>query len=100
MSRGRPLPPLEITDEERETLERWIRRRKTAQALAQRARLVLSSTEGKSNKAVSEQVGLTPRLLGSGVAGFFTKTWMGSWMNRGQALPARSPTPTWKVSSL
>ena len=64
MPRGRPLPPLEITDEERETLERWIRRRKTAQALAQRARLVLSSAEGKSNKVVSEQVGLTPQTVG------------------------------------
>ena len=55
---------MEITDEERETLERWIRRRKTAQALAQRARLVLSSAEGKSNKVVSEQVGLTPQTVG------------------------------------
>ena len=64
MPRGRPLPPLAITDEERETLERWIRRRKTAQALAQRARLVLSSAEGKSNKVVSEQVGLTPQTVG------------------------------------
>lgn len=64
MPRGRLLPPLEITTEQRETLERWIARRKTAQALAQRARLVLGCAAGKTNKAVSEQVGLTPRTVG------------------------------------
>ena len=58
MPRGRPLPALEITKEERETLERWIARRKTAQALAQRARLVLACAEGNSNKAVSAQIWL------------------------------------------
>ena len=36
--RGRPKPPLVLTDEERQTLERWSRRAKTAQALALRPR--------------------------------------------------------------
>jgi hypothetical protein len=38
---GRPIPPLTITDEERKALERWARRPTTAQALAQRARVIL-----------------------------------------------------------
>jgi hypothetical protein len=38
---GRPIPPLTLTDAERETLERWARRPTTAQALAQRARVIL-----------------------------------------------------------
>ena len=42
MRTGRPIPPLTLTDEERETLERWVRRPTTGQALAQRARLILS----------------------------------------------------------
>ena len=42
MRTGRPIPPLTITNEERETLERWARRPTTAQAVAQRARLILS----------------------------------------------------------
>ena len=64
MPQGRRLPPLEIASDERETLERWIARRKTAQALAQRARLVLACAEGRSNKAVSAQVGLTSQTVG------------------------------------
>ena len=64
MPRGRPLAPLEISIEERETLERLVARRKTAQALAQRARLILGCAEGKSNKTVSAQVGLSPQTVG------------------------------------
>jgi len=64
MPRGRPLPLLEISKEERETLERWVARRTTAQALAQRARLVLACAEGRSNKEVSAQVGLSGYTVG------------------------------------
>lgn len=64
MPRGRPLSPLKISTEERETLERWAARRKTAQALAQRARLVLGCAEGNSNKAVSVQIGLSGVTVG------------------------------------
>ena len=41
MRKGRPIPVLTVTPEEREALERWARRPKTAQALAQRAQLIL-----------------------------------------------------------
>ena len=64
MPRGRLLEPLEISTQERETLERLVARRKTTQALAQRARLVLGCAEGKSNKAVSAQEGLSPQTVG------------------------------------
>jgi len=40
MAIGRPIPVLTLTNEERDTLERWAVRRTTAQALAQRARVV------------------------------------------------------------
>ncbi len=43
---GRPLAPLRLTAEERETLSRWTRRATTAQALALRARLVLALRRG------------------------------------------------------
>ena len=42
MALGRPKAELIVTAEEREALERWARRPKTAQALAQRARIVLA----------------------------------------------------------
>ena len=40
--RGRPKQPLVLTDEERLTLERLCNRRKSAQAMALRARIVLA----------------------------------------------------------
>jgi len=52
--RGRPKAPLSLTDEERETLERWSRRPKSAQALALRCRIVLACADGLNNLAVAE----------------------------------------------
>ena len=49
MAIGRPMPPLILDDTERETLERWVRRPKTAQGLALRARMILACAEGRSN---------------------------------------------------
>jgi hypothetical protein len=43
--RGRPKAPLVLTGEERQTLQRWTRRAKTAQALALRAKIVLACAE-------------------------------------------------------
>ena len=53
MGRGRPIPPLALEGNERETLEQWTRRPKTAQALALRARIVLACADGRSNTAVA-----------------------------------------------
>jgi transposase len=61
--RGRPKAPLILTDEERETLVRWSRRPKSAQALALRARIVLACAEGKTNKVVAEEVGVWPQTV-------------------------------------
>jgi transposase/DNA-binding CsgD family transcriptional regulator len=51
--RGRPKAELVLTEEERETLSRWARRRKSSQALALRSRIVLGCAEGLSNKEVA-----------------------------------------------
>jgi len=49
--RGRPKAELVLTDEERKTLSRWARRRKSAQALALRSRIVLGCTrEGQVHR--------------------------------------------------
>ena len=55
--RGRPVTAVVLTDEERETLQRWARRPKSSQALAQRCRIVLGCAAGKSNKEVAAEVG-------------------------------------------
>ncbi len=55
---GRPKAGLTVTDQERATLERWARRATSAQALAQRCRIVLACAEGKDNKEVAAGLGV------------------------------------------
>lgn len=64
MRTGRPIPPLTVTSTERETLERWARRAKTAQAVAQRARLILGCAAGKTNTVVAYELRLTKQTVG------------------------------------
>ena len=64
MPRGRPVPRLSLTAEERETLERWARRPKTARALALRARIVLVCAEGNNNTAVSARMQVCKQTVG------------------------------------
>ncbi|MEF9411838.1 IS630 family transposase [Rhodococcus sp. IITD102] len=54
--RGPKLAVLELTESEREVLQGWVRRSKTAQALATRARIVLACADGLSNSEVSRQL--------------------------------------------
>src|SRR5262245_19073305 len=64
MRTGRPIPPLTLTNVERETLERWTRRPTTAQALAQRARMILSCAAGKTNTRVARELSVTKQTVG------------------------------------
>lgn len=61
---GRPVPPLILKDEERQTLEQWARRPKTAQALALRARIVLGCADGQTNTAVASQLRVSKPTVG------------------------------------
>jgi len=61
--RGRPKAPLVLTTDERQTLERWARRRTSAQAVALRARTVLACADGATNKAVAQQLGIWPQTV-------------------------------------
>src|SRR3954469_16105851 len=49
---------LVLTDEERAQLEAWARRRKSAQALAQRSRIVLAAADGVANTEIARQLGI------------------------------------------
>ena len=64
MRTGRPIAPLSLRVEERETLEGWARRPKSAQALAQRARIVLECASGSLNTAVADKLGVTYQTVG------------------------------------
>jgi len=50
---------IELSDEERTVLEGWVRRPKTAQALATRSRIVLACAAGGTNGQVAERVGVS-----------------------------------------
>ena len=43
---GRPTVAIELTEDERATLQRWARRHSSSQALALRSRIVLAVAEG------------------------------------------------------
>jgi transposase len=57
--RGPKLPDLALTVEERATLQRWARRAKSSQALAERCRIVLACAEGASNIQVAKRLGVS-----------------------------------------
>jgi transposase/transcriptional regulator with XRE-family HTH domain len=61
---GRPKAALVLTDEEREQLGRWARRRKSAQALALRSRIVLACAAGSDNKTVAAELGCSAATVG------------------------------------
>lgn len=61
--------PVELTESERETLEGWKRRRKTAQALALRARIVLLAARDLTNGEVAERLDIN-------------RVTVGKWRNR------------------
>jgi len=61
---GRPTAVIELSDTERETLQRWARRHTSSQALALRSRIVLSCAQGLSNQAVAEAERVHPSTVG------------------------------------
>src|SRR5439155_286872 len=61
-------------DEEREVLERWARRPKSAQALALRCRIVLAAADGESSKEIAGRLGCNRSTVGR---------WRGRFAERG-----------------
>src|SRR4051794_15345707 len=90
---GRPTAKLVLSDEERQTLQRWARRPKNAQALALRAKIVLGCAEGATNKDVAAEFSVTAQMVGKWRARFVTDGWPGCRTTIDQAGHARSPTP-------
>jgi transposase len=58
--RGRPTVQILLSDDERQTLERWAQRPRSSQALALRCRIVLACAEGLSNVEVGQRLGVHP----------------------------------------
>jgi len=53
-----------LADDERETLERWARRPKSAQALALRCRIILAAADGESSIDIAARFGCTASTVG------------------------------------
>jgi transposase len=62
--RGRPTVQITLTDDERQTLERWAQRPRSSQALALRCRIVLACAQGMSNVEAGAQLGVHPVTVG------------------------------------
>jgi transposase len=56
MQRAQRMPAFVLTAEQRETLERWLRRPKTGQGLAQRAQIVLECAAGGSDIRIARKL--------------------------------------------
>ena len=85
MRLGRPVAPIALTTEERETLERWARRPTTAQALALRARLVLRCAAGETATAIARDVHVTKQTVGKWRGRFLARRWMACSTSRVRA---------------
>lgn len=74
---ARPVKTLEISDEQRQELESWLRRRQMPAAEQQRARMILLSTQGLAAREIGQRVGVSAETVGkwrkrfeqSGIAG-------------------------------
>ena len=64
MPRGRKLPPLVLSDEQRHQLQGVARSTSLPHGLVLRARMILASAEGLTNRAVAERVGASPQAVG------------------------------------
>ena len=64
MTRGRVAVAIELSVSERRALDELARRRRTAQGLARRARIVLLAAEGLENKTIAAELGAAPDTVG------------------------------------
>ena len=62
--RGRSVPPIELTAEERDQLESYVRSRSMPSGLNRRFRIVLLAADGRGNKEIGEKTDLSRASVG------------------------------------
>ncbi len=67
---GRPTAPLVLDPEEREYLERQVRRRRVARSMSERCRIVLRCADRIASKVVAAELGCTSTRSASGAGAF------------------------------
>ena len=60
----RVAPEITLTDDERTTLQRWSRGRRTPARLVRRAQIVLRAAEGKQNQTIAAELGVERTIVG------------------------------------
>jgi len=60
VNRGRPATQIVLTDIERETLQRWTRRRSSTQSLVLRSQIVLGCDSARTNNQIAAELGCAP----------------------------------------
>jgi len=53
---SRPVTKITLTEEERQTLQQWVRSSKTEQRIVLRARIILAAAEGHATQAIARQL--------------------------------------------
>src|SRR5918997_1096043 len=76
----------DLTPDERETLERWARRPKSAQALALRCRIVLAAADGENTIDIAARLGCSRGTVSKWRGRFAERGLAGLWA---QAPPGR-----------
>lgn len=61
---GRPTAPLMLEPEEREYLERQVRRRRVARSMSERCRIILRCADGIQSKVVAAELGVHEHTVG------------------------------------
>lgn len=64
MPAGRPMPPLELSEDEIQQLQSMAASRSQPLSMLQRARIVLACWAGESNTAIARRMGLTVMTVG------------------------------------
>ena len=64
MARGRPIPPIDLAPRLREQLQSMARSRSLSHGLVRRAKIILMAAEGTTNKAISQEIGLSAASVG------------------------------------
>jgi hypothetical protein len=92
---GRLTVAIVLSDDDRQTLERWARRCTSSQALVLRCRIVLACAVGLSNMPAGKRLGVHQATVGKWRGRFATRGLEGLWMSRGPARPERLPMSRW-----
>jgi transposase len=69
--RGPKPIAIELGEKEREELEKLVKRRKVAQQLAMRSRIILAADEGKNNAQIARELDLSVDMV---------RLWRGRWL--------------------